>query len=106
MLSSSLAITRCGASTTAELVQTCTPFIAIPLPHSVDGHQFLNAKYYEDIGCCWLIEQNDFISTNLFNLIMQVMKDKEKLNNIKNYMKKNDSRDVYEKVENAIKEFI
>ena len=34
--SSSLAITRCGASTTAELAHTLTPFIAVPLPNSVD----------------------------------------------------------------------
>ena len=32
--STSLAITRCGASTTAELAHTLTPFIAVPLPNS------------------------------------------------------------------------
>ena len=32
ILSSNLAITRCGASTTAELAHTRTPFIAVPLP--------------------------------------------------------------------------
>ena len=48
ILSSDLAITRCGASSTAELTQTLTPFIAIPLPDSIDNHQYLNAKYYED----------------------------------------------------------
>jgi len=104
--SSNLAISRCGASTTAELVHTHTPFIAIPLPHSMDNHQFLNAKYYESMDCCWVVEQNDFSSINLFNLIMEIMSDKKKLKNIRNNMKKNDSKDVYIKVENAIKEFI
>ena len=42
--SSDLAITRCGASTTAELAHTLTPFIAVPLPNSIDNHQYLNAK--------------------------------------------------------------
>ena len=51
-LSADLAITRCGASTTAELVHTFTPFIAVPLPNSIDNHQYLNAKFYEDKGCC------------------------------------------------------
>ena len=106
ILSSNLAISRCGASTTAELVHTHTPFIAIPLPHSMDNHQFLNAKYYESLDCCWVVEQNDFSSINLFNLIMEIMSDKKKLKNIRNNMKKNDSKDVYIKVENAIKEFI
>ena len=106
ILSSNLAISRCGASTTAELVHTHTPFIAIPLPHSMDNHQFLNAKYYESLDCCWVVEQNDFSSINLFNLIMEIMNDKNKLKNIRNSMKKNGSKDVYIKVENAIREFI
>ena len=67
ILSSHLAITRCGASTTAELVQTFTPFIAVPLPNSIDDHQYLNAKYYENKGCCWLLEQDNFNVKNLFN---------------------------------------
>ena len=104
--SSNLAITRCGASTIAELAQTLTPFIAVPLPHSMDNHQFLNAKYYESMGCCWVIEQNNFNSTSLFNLIMEIMKDKRKLENIRENMKKNDSKNVYTKIEKAIKEII
>ena len=106
ILSSDLAITRCGASTTAELTHTLTPFIAVPFPHSMDNHQLLNAKYYESLGCCWTIEQGDFNSKNLFNLMMEIMKDKKKLENICENMKKNNSRDVYVKVENAVKEFI
>jgi len=104
--SSDLAISRCGAAATAELVQMKTPFIAVPLPQSIDNHQYLNAKYYNDKGCCWLIEQKNFSITNLFNLLMSIMKDKKKLENIKLNMKKNNSVDVYSKVENAIKELI
>ena len=104
--SSDLAISRCGASSTAELVNTLTPFIAVPYPHSMDNHQYLNAKYYEDRGCCWIIEQDKFSSINLFNLIMEIIKDQKKLESVRESMKKNDSKDVYDKVENAIKEFI
>ena len=104
--SSDLAISRCGASTAAEIVNTLTPFIAVPYPHSMDNHQYLNAKYYESKGCCWVMEQNKFSSTNLFNLILEIMSDKKKLENTREIMKKNESKDVYAKVENAIKEFI
>ena len=104
--SSDLAISRCGASTTAELAHTLTPYIAVPYPYSVDDHQYLNAKYYEEKGCCWVLEQNNFTSINLFNLIMEILKDKKKLKNVRENMKKNDSKDVYDKVENAIREFI
>ena len=104
--SSDLAISRCGASTTAELVNTLTPFIAVPYPHSMDNHQYLNAKYYASKDCCWVIEQDKFSSTKLFNLILEIMKDKKKLENVRESMKKICSKDVYDKVENAIKEFI
>ena len=52
ILSSDLAITRCGASATAELVYTLTPFIGVPLQDSIDNHQYLNAKFYEDKDYC------------------------------------------------------
>ena len=104
--SSSLAITRCGASTTAELAHTLTPFIAVPLPNSIDNHQYLNAKYYENKGCCWLLEQVNFNIENLFNLIMDTIINKNKLENIRKNMKKNYNKNVYSNIENEIKEFI
>ena len=74
-----IAITRSGASATAELAHTLTPFIAIPLPNSIDNHQYLNAKFYEDNGCCWLLNENNFSEENLFNLVIDIIKDKKKL---------------------------
>ena len=106
ILSSNLAITRCGASTIAELVCTLSPFIAIPLPHSIDNHQYLNAKYYEDKDCCWLLEQDDFNTENLFSLIIKTIKNKNKLKNIRENMKKNYNKNVYNNIENKIKEYI
>ena len=106
ILSSDLAITRCGASSTAELTQTLTPFIAIPLPDSIDNHQYLNAKYYENKECCWIMEQKNFSSKNLFNLIAEIVKNKNKLENIRENMKKISSKNVYNDIENRIKELI
>ena len=106
IISSNIAITRCGASTTAELNQTFTPFIAVPLPNSIDNHQYLNAKYYEDKGCCWLLEQRNLNVNNLFNLIVETIKDKNKLKNIHNNMKKNFNNNVYKIIDKEVKEFI
>jgi len=72
----------------------------------MDNHQHLNAKYYESKGCCWVIEQDKFNITNLFNLITGIMNDKKKLENIRKCMKQNENKDVYVKIENAIREFI
>ena len=106
ILSSDLAITRCGASTTAELSHTITPFIAVPLPNSIDNHQYLNAKFYEDRGCCWILEQHNFNSKNLFNLIMELVKNKNKLKILHENMKKISQNNVYSDIENQIKEII
>jgi UDP-N-acetylglucosamine--N-acetylmuramyl-(pentapeptide) pyrophosphoryl-undecaprenol N-acetylglucosamine transferase len=101
-----LAITRCGASTTAELVHTQTPFIAVPLPNSIDNHQYLNAKYYENKGCCWMLEQDYFNTENLFNLIIEAVKNKNKLEYIRENMRKNYDNNVYNNIENEIKDYI
>jgi len=104
--SSDLAITRCGASTTAELAHTLTPFIAVPLPNSIDNHQYLNAKYYQDNGSCFVLKQNDFNSNHLFKLIHDIFENKEKLKNVRENMKKIYSNNVYSNIEKQIEDYI
>ena len=106
ILSSDLAITRCGATATAELAHTVTPFIAVPIPDSINNHQYLNAKYYEDKGYCWILDQNNFNEENLFNLIIEIMKDKKKLESKCENMKKDYTNNVYNVIETKIKEII
>ena len=104
--STNLAISRCGASTTSELVCTATPFIAVPLPNSIDNHQYLNAKYYENKGCCLLLEQKYFDTQNLFKLMIEIIKNETKLQNMRKNMKKIFIGDVYNNIEKEIKDFI
>ena len=106
ILETDLAITRCGASATAELAHTFTPFIAVPLKSSIDNHQHLNAKYYENKGCCLLLEQDNFNINSVFNLIMETIKDENKLKMISNNMKKNHGSNAYSNIENQIRELI
>ena len=103
---SDLAISRSGASTTAELVNTLTPFIAVPYPNSIDDHQYLNAQYYKNQGCCWVMKQEKFTPENLYNLLIDIINNKKKLENIRISMKKNDSKDVYKRIYKLIKELI
>ena len=103
--SANLAITRCGASATAELAHTATPFIGVPLKNSIDNHQFLNAKFYEEMSCCWILEEKNFNEKNLFNLIMEIVNNKNKLKNIRSNIKKK-YNNVYANIESQIKEFI
>jgi len=104
--STDLAISRCGASTTAELVHTCTPFIAVPYPYSLDNHQYLNAEYYSNKNYCWILEEKNFNSTNLFDLLMKILVDKSQLEITQKNMQKNYNNKVYENIENIIKGLI
>jgi len=106
ILSSDLVITRCGATTTAELAHMNIPFIAVPLPNSIDNHQYLNAKFYEEKGYCWIMNQNNFNEENLFDLVIKIIKDEKKLLNKRENMKKNYENDVYSVIETKIKEII
>ena len=85
---------------------TITPFIAVPLPNSIDNHQYLNAKFYEDKDYCLILDQNNFNKENLFNLIIEIIKDKKKLENKCQNMKKNYTDNVYSVIEEKIKEII
>jgi len=101
-----LAITRCGASTIAELAYSLTPFIAVPIPNSFDNHQYLNAKYYENKKICWILEQKNFNTENLFNLIIKIIENKKNLENIRENMKSENNKNAYTNIENQIKEFL
>jgi len=69
---SDLCITRAGASSLAELSLLKIPFIAIPLPTSKDNHQYENAKYYKDKGCCWVIDQQNFDKQRFEELLIKL----------------------------------
>ena len=84
-----LCITRAGASTLAELSILNTPFIAVPLPSAKDNHQFENAKYYENNGCCWIINQNLF-NEKIEKILKNILSNKsDYLNKIENLKKLN-----------------
>ena len=59
------------------------------MPSSLDNHQYHNAKYFEDKGCCWLVEQKLFEAESLKKLIADIVSNdkeklKEKVKNMKN----------------------
>ena len=70
---SDLAISRCGASTIAELEFMNIPFVAIPYPFATDNHQYENAVYYESRGSCLLLNENELTSLNLTNKLSELL---------------------------------
>ena len=60
----------------AELVQINLPFVAIPFPYAKDNHQYHNAKYFSDLDCCWLLDQNNLSSEKILDVLLRVINDK------------------------------
>jgi len=107
VINSDLCITRAGATTLAELSTLNIPFIAIPLPHSKDNHQFENAKFYKDKDCCWLLDQESFeekIETLLKDILTNKTDFLNKKENLKKLNYQNSWINVNQKILNKIHE--
>ena len=53
-----------------------------------------------------MLEQDNFNTENLFNLIIEAVKNKNKLEYIRENMRKNYDNNVYNNIENEIKDYI
>jgi UDP-N-acetylglucosamine--N-acetylmuramyl-(pentapeptide) pyrophosphoryl-undecaprenol N-acetylglucosamine transferase len=54
-----LAVSRAGASSLAEMAAMRTPSILIPYPSAADNHQFHNARFLENLGAAIRVNQSD-----------------------------------------------
>ncbi len=77
MFVSDLIVSRASATTLAEISSMAKPSVLVPLPTSASNHQYFNAKSYEDMGACVLIEERDFDKFNLAVLIRSLFEDEE-----------------------------
>ena len=59
LASSDIVIARSGAGTINDIIESQIPAIFVPLPHSINNHQYLNAKYLVDRQAALLIEEKD-----------------------------------------------
>jgi len=73
---SDICISRAGATSLAEISILNKPFIAIPLPTAKDDHQMQNAKFYEEMGCCWVLNQNYLNKENLLSILFNILNDR------------------------------
>ena len=102
MLNCNLAITRCGASTLAELTQLNLPFIGIPFPFAKDNHQYYNGQNILNKNCCWLLDQKNIQMEKVVDLVQKIIRDDKEYNdkilNMKNISYKNSWNDVNKKL--------
>lgn len=90
-------VTRAGAMTITELAIAGKPSVLIPLPTAAENHQLYNAKVLEDANAGKIIEEKDLNVDELYETIMNIVKD-----NTKELMSKNAEKMVIEDVEDNI----
>jgi UDP-N-acetylglucosamine--N-acetylmuramyl-(pentapeptide) pyrophosphoryl-undecaprenol N-acetylglucosamine transferase len=75
MAAGTLAISRAGGSTLAELAATRLPPILIPFPAATNNHQFYNARALADVGAAWIMEQRETSSEKLAEVVIKLLRD-------------------------------
>ena len=75
----SLAISRSGASTVADLTVLGRPAIYVPLPGSIDADQRKNAEFVEAAGGGWIVDQATISPPSLANRLTSLLGDPTKL---------------------------
>ena len=83
-----VAITRAGAGTIHDLIKYSIPSIIIPLPNSINNHQYHNAKYLSEKKAAILINEKDFNNDANFELIHNLISNINFQQEVKNNLKK------------------
>jgi UDP-N-acetylglucosamine--N-acetylmuramyl-(pentapeptide) pyrophosphoryl-undecaprenol N-acetylglucosamine transferase len=68
-----VAVSRAGASSLAELAAVRVPAVLIPLPSATDNHQFHNARAFEATGAACLLEQKSATPDALVQLLTDLV---------------------------------
>lgn len=74
---SSLAVSRAGALSIAELQEYHVPAILIPLPTAAENHQFFNAREQQKRGLAMLLEQSKLSSGTLYKSVQALWDHRE-----------------------------
>ena len=80
---SDLVICRAGANTIAEISAVGIPAILIPYPYATDNHQYWNAYELVKIGGAMIIKQDELKPEKLTELVSNLFRNDEELDNMK-----------------------
>jgi UDP-N-acetylglucosamine--N-acetylmuramyl-(pentapeptide) pyrophosphoryl-undecaprenol N-acetylglucosamine transferase len=68
-----VAVSRAGGSSLAEIAAMRVPSVLIPYPIAADNHQFFNARAFAESGAALLLEQRDATAERLASLILDLI---------------------------------
>lgn len=82
--SSDIAISRSGSLSLSEIAASGIASILVPYPFAAADHQRKNAKFMQEKGASLYIEDDAVNGDNLFNLLLSLISDKCKLQELQN----------------------
>ena len=87
LVATDLVVCRAGATTLYELLSLRKPSILIPLVHGSRGDQVINARYFQQKGYSYLLNENEMLQQpmRLLNLINQHFSNPSRLKNLAAY---------------------
>ena len=106
MKSTDLIVTRAGASTMSEITALELPAIFVPSPYVANNHQYKNAKDLVDNNAGIMLEEKDLNEENLIKLIDETINNKEKIEEIKNNLRKIGIKDSSTRIYQILKDLI
>jgi UDP-N-acetylglucosamine--N-acetylmuramyl-(pentapeptide) pyrophosphoryl-undecaprenol N-acetylglucosamine transferase len=68
-----VAVSRAGASSLAEIAAMRLPSLLVPYPTAADNHQFYNAQAFEATGAAWLLEQKNATPEKVAALLCELI---------------------------------
>jgi UDP-N-acetylglucosamine--N-acetylmuramyl-(pentapeptide) pyrophosphoryl-undecaprenol N-acetylglucosamine transferase len=106
MSAATLAISRAGASSLAELAAMRLPSILIPYPAATDNHQYFNARALRDAGGALLLEQRETSSAKFAAEVIKLLQDTSALNRMREELVRWHSPRAAEQIADKIMIFI
>jgi UDP-N-acetylglucosamine--N-acetylmuramyl-(pentapeptide) pyrophosphoryl-undecaprenol N-acetylglucosamine transferase len=97
-----LAVSRAGASSLAEIAAVQTPAVLIPFPAAADNHQLSNAKEFTDSGAAILVDQDEMSAPDFEQLIVDLLSQPDRLDSLKKNLQRWHSPDAASLIADAL----
>jgi len=101
-----LIVSRAGASSVSEIEALRLPAILIPSPYVANNHQYYNAMSIVNEGAGFMIQEKDLTADTLKKQINEIFSDEEKINKVKENLKRISIDDSSSIIYNEIKKII
>ncbi len=106
MGAATVAISRAGASSLAEIAAVRLPSLLVPFPAAADNHQYYNALAFEKNGAAKLLEQKDGMPEKVAGILSELMGDEAARGKMQSALAQWHTPEAAERIAEAILELV